>query len=146
MNDYDESEVGEQLTEESEGDRLTAYRGIDDIWTIGYGHTGPDVHEGLVWTEDEARAALVADKASARAAIQRYVKVPLTENEFAALEDFDFNVGDGNFQGSTLLKMLNSGDYAGAAKQLELWDHVHGQVVAGLLKRRLAEEALFNQA
>jgi lysozyme len=146
LNDSNESAEGLALTEDFEGCKLIAYRDQGGVWTIGWGHTGPDVHEGLVWTQEQADAALVADKSKARAAIRKYVTVPLTEHQFAALEDFDFNVGEGNFSGSTLLKMLNGGNYAGAAKQLELWDHVHGNVIAGLLRRRLAEEAMFNQA
>jgi lysozyme len=130
----------------SEGDRHEAYQDQGGVWTIGYGHTGPDVHAGLVWTEAQAQAALTQDKASARAAIREYLKVSLTQNEFDALEDFDFNVGEGNFAGSALLKLLNAGNFAGAAKQLEQWDHVKGQVVLGLLNRRLAEEALFDKA
>lgn len=145
INDFEEDAAGEDLTKGFESCRLTAYQDSGGIWTVGWGHTGPEVHEGLVWTQEQADEALAQDKAKARAAIRNFVKVPLTQNEFDALEDFDFNVGDGNFRGSTLLKLLNSGDYAGAAKQLELWDHVHGKVVLGLLRRRLAEEELFNK-
>lgn len=145
MNDYQEDAQGLQLTEREEGCRLVAYQDTGGVWTIGYGHTGPDVHQGLVWTQEQADSALTQDKARARAAIKAYVTVPLTENEFDALEDFDFNVGSGAFRGSTLLKKLNGGDFAGAAKQLELWDHVNGKVLAGLLNRRLAEEALFDK-
>jgi lysozyme len=146
LNDFNESAEGLALTEDFEGRKLVAYQDQGGVWTIGDGHTGPEVHEGLVWTDEQVDAALAADKAKARAAIRKYVTVPLTEHQYAALEDFDFNVGEGNFSGSTLLKMLNGGNYAGAAKQLELWDHVHGNVIAGLLRRRLAEEAMFNQA
>ena len=69
--------------------------------------------------------------------------VPLTQNEFDTLADFAFNAGCGAFAGSTMLKLLNAGNYAGAAGQFELWDHAAGKVVAGLLRRRDAEEAEF---
>jgi lysozyme len=58
--------------------------------------------------------------------------------------DFVFNLGAGNFQSSTLLKLLNSGDYQGASGQFPLWNHAGGVVVAGLTARRLAEQTLFN--
>lgn len=146
MNDYQEDAAGLTLTESSEGDRLVAYQDPGGVWTIGYGHTGQDVHEGLVWTAEQCEQALIQDKARAREAIKRYVKVPLTQNEFDALEDFDFNVGEGNFRGSTLLKKLNAGDFSGAADELTTWDHVNGKVVLGLLRRRQAEKALFEKA
>jgi lysozyme len=146
LNDFEEDAQGLHLTESEEGKRNVAYQDSGGVWTIGYGHTGPEVHEGLTWTDQQCEDALAADKAKARAAVREYVKVQLTQNEFDALEDFDFNVGSGAFRGSTLLKMLNGGDFAGAAKQLEQWDHVNGKVVAGLLRRRLDEEALFNKS
>ena len=67
------------------------------------------------------------------------MKVPLTQGEFDALTDFVFNCGCGAFAGSTMLRLLNAGDYQSAAGQFDLWDHAGGQVVAGLLRRREAE-------
>ena len=145
MNEYDEDAQGMQLTEGFESCRLVSYLDAAGVPTIGWGHTGPDVHLGMVCTQAQADAWLEQDKAAARQAICSFVKVPLTRNEFDALEDFDFNVGRGNFAGSTLLRMINAGDFAGAAAQFERWDRVHGRVIAGLLRRRLAEESLFNR-
>jgi lysozyme len=117
-------------------------------WTIGVGHTGPEVKYGLVWTQDQADAQLLADVAGAVAAVNRLVNVKaaqngFTQNEFDALVDFVFNVGVGNFAGSTMLKLLNSGNDAAAAAEFEKWDMAGGQHVAGLLRRRLAEKAEF---
>jgi len=67
----------------------------------------------------------------------------LQQNEFDALVDFVFNLGRGAFAGSTLLKNLNAGQFDAAATQFDLWDHAGGQVVAGLLRRRQAEQAMF---
>lgn len=67
----------------------------------------------------------------------------LTDEEESALVDLVFNIGNGNFLHSTLLKLLNSGDYAGAAEQFSRWDKAGGRVLAGLTKRRAAEAALF---
>jgi lysozyme len=75
--------------------------------------------------------------------IARVVKVWLTVDETAALQDFVYNLGIGNFESSTLLRKLNAGDYAGAAAQIDLWDHAGGRVVAGLLRRRQVGTALF---
>jgi lysozyme len=133
------------LTEQFEGCRLTAYMDPlrPGLWTIGYGHTGPEVHTGLVWTQEQAEAALEKDVQWAVSEISRLVRVPLTQGEFDALVDFTFNVGSGNFAASTMLKLLNAGQHQAAAAQFELWDKAGGKAVAGLLRRRQAEVALF---
>jgi len=139
------SKTGEALTEGFEGCRLTAYQDVAGVWTIGYGTTGPDVVEGLVITQDEAVVRLEKGIAWAESAVNRLVTVALTQPEFDALVDFVYNLGVGAFEGSTLLSQLNSGDFHGAADQFERWDHAGGVVVAGLLRRRVAEETEFNQ-
>jgi lysozyme len=115
-------------------------------WTIGVGHTGPEVRYGLVWTQDQADAQLLADVAGAVAAVNRLVKTPLTQGEFDALVDFVFNLGVGAFAGSTMLKLLNAGNHAAAANEFEKWDMAGGKHMAGLLRRRLAEKAEFTGA
>lgn len=112
-------------------------------WTIGDGHTGPEVRYGLTWTQDQADAQLLADVAGAEAAVNRLVTTPLTQAEFDALVDFVFNVGVGNFAGSSMLRYLNAGNHAAAANEFQKWDMAAGQHVAGLLRRRLAEAAEF---
>jgi lysozyme len=71
------------------------------------------------------------------------VTYPINQNEFDALVDFSFNDGNAALDGSTLLKDVNEGNLDGAAAQFQLWDHAAGKVVAGLLRRRLAEAAEF---
>jgi lysozyme len=137
------SKSGLALTEGFESCALTAYRDIGGIWTIGWGHTGPDVTPGLVWTQEQADAQLQADTDSAQACVNAVVLVALTQPEFDALVDFVFNVGCTAFTSSTMLKWLNRGQYAQAAQQFDLWDHAAGQVVAGLLRRREAETQEF---
>lgn len=112
-------------------------------WTIGVGHTGPEVRYGLQWTQDQADAQLIADVAGAVASVTRLVKTPLTQAEFDALVDFVFNLGSGQFAGSTMLKLLNAGNHAAAANEFQKWDMAGGEHVAGLLRRRLAEKAEF---
>ena len=136
------SGTGLSLTESFEGCRLTAYQDGRGIWTIGYGHTA-GVYEGMTCTQAQAAQWLFQDVQSAVGAVNRLVTVPLTQGEFDALVDFTFNAGQGNFASSTMLRLLNSGDYAGAGAQFDVWDKCAGQVCAGLLRRRQAETKEF---
>lgn len=138
------SATGRALTEFSEGFRSTAYQDSGGVWTIGYGHT-KGVTKGMTCTQAQADQWLADDVKEASDAVNKLVQVPLNQNQFDALVDFVFNLGIGNFQGSTLLKLLNQGDYAGASNEFPKWNHDNGKVVAGLTIRRLAEQKLFNQ-
>lgn len=139
--------AGIALTESFEafgGPVLVAYADqFTGTSTVGWGHTGADVHVGAVWTYAQCVAALHADFAFAENIVNNLVTITLTQGEFDALVDFVYNVGAGNFASSTLLKDLNAGDVQGAADQFDRWDHASGKVVAGLLRRRQAETALF---
>jgi lysozyme len=73
----------------------------------------------------------------------RLVTMPITQHQLDALVSFAYNLGVGSLSGSTLLKQLNAGDYAAAAEQFLVWSHAGGVVVAGLLRHRQAEQALF---
>jgi lysozyme len=136
------SKSGLALTEQFEGVRLTAYQDQVGRWTIGYGHTA-DVKAGDTCTQEQAEAWLLFDTSWASQTVNLYVTIALTQGEFDALVDFVFNLGGGSFEHSQLLVMVNQRNFAGAAAQFELWDHAGGKVVAGLLRRRLAEEAEF---
>ena len=136
---------GIELIKTNEGCVLTAYQPlVGDPWTIGWGSTGPDVHEGLIWTQDQADARLMQDIGHCEDEINRCVTVTLTQDEFDALVDFVYNLGPGALESSTMLHLLNEGDYQGAAGQFDLWDHAHGRVVADLLRRRQSEQNLFD--
>lgn len=118
-------------------------------WTIGYGSTrdengNPITPNTPAITSAQAALLLMRDLHEALYTIANDVKVPLSSNEWIALGSFVYNVGSGNFASSTLLKFLNAGNYEAAAQQLERWDMSNGQVLAGLLRRRLAEEKEFN--
>jgi lysozyme len=117
-------------------------------WTIGVGHTGPEVRYGLTWTQEQADAQLLHDVAGAVATVNRLVDLSkqeggLTQNEFDALVDLVFNIGAGNFAGSSLLRYLNSTNDAAAAREFPKWDMAGGKHIAGLLKRRMAEQVMF---
>lgn len=143
MNEFEYSSAGLALTRSFEGLRLAAYQDSAGVWTIGYGHTGTGVHAGQRITEPEAEALLRADLAAAVECVRRAVKVTLTQGQFDALVDFCFNVGRGNFLGSTLLRSVNRGEFSNAAAQFGLWVHAGGRVIPGLVRRRAAEAAMF---
>ena len=112
-------------------------------WTIGYGHTGLDVVPGKVITEAEAEKLLQEDLGRFERAVTALVAVSLTDNQFAALVSFAFNCGAGNFRRSTLLKKVLLQDFSGAAAEFPRWDKAGGKALAGLTRRRLAEQELF---
>jgi lysozyme len=134
---------GLTLIMNSEGLRLTAYQDSVGVWTIGWGHTGPDVKKGLTVTRTQAEALLRQDLSKFEAGVTRLVKVPLSSNQFSALVSFSFNVGLGSLGNSTLLRLLNQGNYAGAADQFRLWTKAGGKTLEGLVHRRAEEKALF---
>ncbi len=143
VNNLTYSPQGFQLTENFEGLSLKAYKDVAGVWTNGYGNTHgvvPDTSISLQQAKDD----LASNIEGAEYVVNRVVQVPLSQNQFDALVDFVFNLGSANFQSSTLLRLLNSGDYAGAALEFPKWNHAGGVIVAGLTKRRLAEQALFN--
>jgi len=140
------SKDGLHLTEGFEGCRLTAYPDPGtggDPWTIGYGHTGPDVHPGMTITQEQAELYLAEDVKRAEADVNAKLTVEVTQDEFDALVDFAFNCGCGNLNNSTLLKKLNAGDFEGAAQEFLKWDMAAGHHMVGLLRRRQAEELEF---
>lgn len=135
------------IEREFEGLSLTAYPDPGtggEPWTIGYGHTG-GVRQGDTCTQAQAEQFLLDDLKAAIHAVHAAVHVPLTEEEEGALVDLVFNIGAGNFQGSTLLRLLNAGDYHGAAEQFQRWNKAGGKVLAGLTRRRAAEAELFKK-
>jgi len=138
------SNYGNALTKGFEQCRLMAYQDIRGIFTIGWGHTGPEVCAGLVWTQARADLQLTIDEKSAVACVNASVTVILTQHEFDSLVDFCFNCGNTAFRYSAMLRKLNAGDYSGAAAEFDSWDHAAGKIVQGLLRRRQEETNEFN--
>ena len=125
-----------------------AYRGAGGKWIVCYGHASENVtRDSMVLSEEGCDTLLHRDLLRFGEAIADAVTVPLNDNQYAALLSFSFNVGDGNFRRSTVLRLLNEGDYAGAAEALTHWDKVkvgdESRSLPGLSKRRAAEMALF---
>lgn len=138
------SKAGIALIEQFEGCRLKSYQDGAGIWTIGYGHA--DARADQYETQEQAEKDLCADLATAEHAVNSFVHAQLNQNQFDALVSFTFNEGTGRFKSSTMLRLINAGAYQGAANEFPRWDIVAGQVSPGLLKRRVAEQALFLKA
>ena len=134
------SQKGLQLIKDFEGLELKAYVCPAGVLTIGYGSTGSHVKKGMVITEGEAEKLLQTDLLRFEESVNNLVKVPLTQGQYDALVSFAFNCGAGALAESTLLRLLNGGDYKGAADQFKRWTN---QGLAGLVRRRKAEETLF---
>lgn len=134
---------GIDLIKGFEGRRLEAYQCSAGVWTIGYGHTD-GVRKGDIITPKQADDFLLEDVAWVEASINRLVKVPLSQFQFNALCSFVFNIGHAAFAKSTLLKLLNKGDYDAVPAQMARWNKVSGKVVKGLVNRRQAEADLWN--
>lgn len=137
------------LVAQFEGLRLSAYPDPGTgaaPWTIGYGHTGPEVRKGLTWTPGQADDALDTDLDRFDIGVSSLIDGHLTtQSQFDALVAFAFNVGLGNLGKSTLLKMHNAGNHDGAKAQFAAWNKAAGKVMAGLTKRRAAEAAMYGQ-
>ncbi|MFP2694343.1 lysozyme [Enterobacter ludwigii] len=138
------SEKGLALIKHFEGLQLEAYQCSASVWSIGYGHTR-GVMPGDSITEDDAEDLLRQDTREAEQSVHRLVTVKLAQNQFDALVSFTFNLGSGALQRSTLLKRLNVGDYQAAAAEFPRWVYSGGERLSGLVRRRTAEKALFEQ-
>ncbi|AVX13784.1 lysozyme [Stutzerimonas stutzeri] len=136
------SENGLALIRQAEGLRLRAYKCPAGVWTIGYGTTA-GVKEGQVITKERAEELLRDDVKRFEDQVLRLVKVPLTQGQLDALVSFTYNLGAANLGNSTLLRLLNAGDYKGVAAQFDRWTKAGGKELPGLVKRRAAERALF---
>lgn len=112
-------------------------------YSIGYGHLIQPGEDLTYVTQEQAVQLLAQDVAGAQAAVAAAVRVGLSQNQFDALVSFVYNVGAGAFRSSTLLKLLNAGDYAGAAAQFPRWINASGAPSPALVARRGQEQNLF---
>ncbi|OCJ61245.1 hypothetical protein A6U96_13950 [Agrobacterium tumefaciens] len=140
--------AGLDIIKEMEGLRLTAYLCPSHIPTIGWGNTSSvkmsDVGRKTI-TKADAETLLKKDLVRFEADVNRLVTSDINENQFSALVSLCYNIGSGAFAKSTLLRMVNMGDYSGAAGQFSRWNRGGGRVLPGLVKRRALEEALFRK-
>jgi lysozyme len=134
--------------------RCKAYRAIvgkdkngrpihDGKWTIGFGCT-EGIVEGLIWTREEAELAFRNELARFEVAVNRLVKVPISQNAYDALVSFAYNCGESALASSALLRKLNAADYGAAAREFPKWVNSNGvKNVPGLVRRRAEEAAMF---
>lgn len=144
------SENGKKKLAEWEGLRTEIYLDSGGLPTIGIGHllTEREIELGIFKdgiTQDEAFTLLEHDLFNAENAVDTYVEVDLNQNQFDALVSFVFNVGENAFRRSTLLALLNQGQYDHVPTQLRRWNKVSGRVVEGLINRRENEIKLWNK-
>lgn len=141
------SQAGIDLIHSFEQLRLKAYPdpGSKDgkPYTVGWGSTGSDIGPGTVWTKEKADQRFASDLRKFEQAVSLLVKVPLAQYQFDALVSFTYNLGIGSLKSSTLLKMLNEGDYSNSGLQLLRWTKNDGVEMAGLVRRRKAELKMF---
>ena len=142
------NERGIEMVKSFEGISLKPYLCPANVWTVGYGATrsrtgGPIDPDMEPISETEAEALLLRDLESSQGWVSRLIKTALTENQYSALTSFTFNVGAGALQRSTLRMKLNRGEVQNAADEFPKWRIAGGRILAGLVRRRAAERALF---
>lgn len=137
------SQKGIDLIKKHEGCKLEAYLCPAGVPSIGYGHT-KNVFLGTTITQAEAEALLREDLSYCESAVIRLVKKPINQNQFDALVSFVFNIGEGKFKTSTLLKVINNdpNDYA-IKPQFQRWIFADGKTLPGLIDRRNEEAKLY---
>jgi len=151
------SENGFKIIKNFEGLRLSAYRDVAGVWTIGYGstryHDGKRVRPGdKLANEAKADALFRNTLGQYEEAVNQFVKVPLTQNQFDALVSFTYNEGAAALEESTLLLKLNEKDYPSAAAHFLAWDKITDPKTGGkvvfdtLVQRRKEESRLFLSA
>lgn len=116
-----------------------------DPWTIGWGTTGPDVRPGVNWTQQQCDDRFTQDLTTFAQSVDKAIGgAATTQPQFDALVSFAYNLGIGNLNKSTLLKMHKAGNYAGAAGEFGKWNKANGRVMNGLTRRRAAEAQLYS--
>lgn len=137
------NQLGIDLIKLFEGRKLTAYQDQAGIWTIGYGHTGPEVVKGLTWSVDEAEQMLLQDISSKAEPIRDFISEMVNDNQFSALCSLCFNVGLHRVIKSNTLKLINSGE--DPSVEWMGFCLVNGEPNNGLLRRRKAELDLYHK-
>jgi GH24 family phage-related lysozyme (muramidase) len=145
-------------TSKAGGAFIAAFEGVEvkaypdpgtggEPWTIGVGHTTaagpPAVHKGMTITRDEALSILAQDLGKVERTVSKHVTHPLAQSEFDALVSLCFNIGDGNFGKSSVVRHVNAGERAQAGDAFLMWNKAAGKVMKGLTRRREAERHLF---
>ena len=125
--------------------RASPYKDIAGNLTIGYGHFIKPGEKFTVLTEAAAKHLLFLDAETAMNCVNKAVNVKLTQNQFNALVDFTYNLGCGALNDSTLLKLLNQGEYTQASEQFGRWVYAGGKKIPDLIRRRGLEQKMFDE-
>lgn len=145
---FDISENGFKLIRESEGFKDKAYLDTGGVWTIGYGTirypNGNPVKKGDTCTKEQAEEYLKNDVKWVEKCLDTLITTKkLNQNQFDALASFVYNVGEKQFATSTLLNLINKGNFQGASSQFSRWVYDNGKRIQGLVNRRKIEKDLF---
>ena len=122
------------------------YKCPANVLTLGWGsthHGGHKFDASTRWTREQCDEAFLKDMEAFERSVRKLVTVPLNSHQFDALVSFCYNCGEGNLSRSTLLKKVNAGDHAGAAKEFHKWNKAGGKVLPGLTRRRASESLLY---
>lgn len=140
--------AGIAIIKKYEGFSAEVYKCPADVPTIGYGSTW-DINGDAVTmdhppvTRDQAEELLRREISHVEHAVSILIVEDIDDNEYSSLCSFTYNVGSGNLQRSTLRMKLNRGDHDGAANEFWKWRRAGGRILAGLVRRRVSETALF---
>lgn len=144
------SREGLALLARFEGLRLKAYQDSVGVWTIGFGHTSmagpPAVRKGLEITKQEAMDLLARDIVKYEAGVMRVLKRAPSQGQFDAMVSLCYNIGEGGFAKSSVVKHFNAGNFEAAARAFGAWNKAGGRVLPGLTTRRAMEAALFRKS
>ena len=135
------------LVKRKEQCRLTAYLPTpEDVPTIGWGSTGPDIKLGMKWTQAQADERFERDIAKFAAGVDKRIgAVDTTQGQFDAMVSLAYNIGLWAFEGSTLLRRHRAKRYAEAAETFAWWNKQKGKVLRGLTIRRAEEAAMYRE-
>ena len=137
------STEGISLIKKFEGCELESYKCAAGVWTIGFGSTH-NIEEGMNISKDRAEELLLEDIAEFEESVLESVDMPMSQHQFDALVSWTFNLGPSNLKASTMLKVLNNGNYEDVPEQIKRWNKAGGKVLDGLIRRREAEALLFS--
>jgi len=136
------SEDGLELIKKFEGCETSAYQDSVGVWTIGFGHT-KDVEEGQTCSIEDAESMLADEMDEYEGYINNMVKVDLQQHEFDSLVAWVYNLGPTNLGESTMLKVLNGGQFDRVPNEMNRWTRAGGEILEGLVRRRQAESLMF---
>ena len=133
---------GLSLIKKFEGCELEAYQCSAGVWTIGYGHTKGVTPSDSI-SQEEAEQMLVDELHEYESYVNDFVTAPLSQNQYDAMVSWVYNLGPANLKASTMLKVLNAGEYEEVPAQMKRWNKAGGKVLDGLVRRREAEALLY---